>query len=169
MLRDSGARDSNESDAVNVVNYCATCLVFRGDASAAFSSPESSAGIPESGSRQLGRVRAATQVNGGHGSRQPGRRRRPPRPVASWGPRYRYDVDIWRALLLHPRPARISSLRGERVVLVTSNAAAGADLNRDIQAHCSETAFCGGDRRRLSIRYCLIIRRQYRSSLVSHL
>lgn len=26
------------------------------------------------------------------------------RPVASWGPRYRYDVDIWRALLLHPRP-----------------------------------------------------------------
>ncbi|KAG7210975.1 hypothetical protein KM043_016344 [Ampulex compressa] len=29
-----------------------------------------------------------------------------PRPVASWGPRYRYDVDIWRALLLHPRPAR---------------------------------------------------------------
>lgn len=60
------------------------------------------------------------------------------RPVASWGPRYRYDVDIWRALLLHPRPARISTLRGERVVLVTSNAAAGADLNRDIQAHCSD-------------------------------
>lgn len=38
-------------------------------------------------------VRAATKVS-----------RRLPRPVASWGPRYRYDVDIWRALLLHPRP-----------------------------------------------------------------
>ena len=38
-----------------------------------------------------GVVRAATKVS-----------RRLPRPVASWGPRYRYDVDIWRALLLHP-------------------------------------------------------------------
>jgi len=76
------------------------------------------------------------------------------RPVASRGPRYRYDVDIWRTLLPHPRPSastllcvRIFLLRDEKLrakgregVLVTRSAAAGASPgpHRDIQAHCSD-------------------------------
>lgn len=94
------------------MNYCATCLdaVSWGTRSPLFhrSAPQrgslplslscsESGGDSESSCDDLSRPRSPPPPP-------------PPRPVASWGPRYRYDVDIWRALLLHPRPACISLL-----------------------------------------------------------
>lgn len=90
------------------VNYCRTCrTAFRWTRPRRFFiRREPAAGSQERRRTRGGaaRVRAATKVSSGSG------RRRLPRPVASRGPRYRYDVDIWRALLLHPRPARRSVL-----------------------------------------------------------
>lgn len=107
----------------------------------------------------------AVTAIGSPGRRRCRRRRRPPRPVASWGPRYRYDVDIWRALLLRARPAstllRISLSRAAREWFLLRVTPLPERTSTGIfRPHCSETAFCGEDRRRSFMRYCLIIRRQ---------
>lgn len=127
-------------------------------------------------------VRAATKVS-----------RRLGRPVASWGPRYRYDVDIWRALLLHPRPVlsllSAAALRHRRK---TTEGPGGPGEGpgegeeerawwwlfslhtqrtpcvRGYSAHCSDRPLWPGPDAGSFMRYCLIIRRQYRGPLLSH-
>lgn len=131
------ARSTRENRGINIVNYCATCLV---DAVSWGTRPPLFHRLaPQRGSLRTvtRRVRVATQASSS--SPPPP----PPRPVASWGPRYRYDVDIWRTLLFHPRPACIS-VRARAtpewslldVTPLPGCGVPGKQL-QDIQTHCS--------------------------------